>query len=368
MPLPSPAAGGKDDHMKKILALALAFILTAALVPGALAVHTEDVSVTYTGETVDATGVAVGDTFDWTLSISEASQLYSGQWLVDYPEEYITPTIHNTTWSGGLTSIINDMWDDETQPPTSDRPFITCNRTYVGGTGSNPQGVDGNMYCNIGMAISTFDHWGIQVGAPFIRITFRIDQLPPRNVTEYDENGHYLPLPVIVVSSYYFITGSVIGSGSEYCREHENITVIDGKVYINTAEATDIYTVNFYGYGNELLSSQHVTAGGAATAPEVEPVVNDSAGPHRFYGWDADFSEVNSDLDVHAEYVLVGDVNLDGQVAADDALLALRYSMQIETLPEKNVFAGDINQNRLLQADDALNILRYTMGILSSLA
>ena len=352
--------------MKKILALALAFILTAALVPGALAMQTEDVSVTYTGAAVDATGVAVGDTFPWTLSISEASQLYSGQWLVDYPEEYVTPTNYSATWNGSLASIIDAAWDGGN--PSSDKPAVTCNLTYEGMTGGNPQGVAGNMYNNIGMSITTFQYWGIQVGAPFIRIKYRIDQLPPRNVTHYDEGGHYLTFPVIVVSSYYFVVGSTIAPGNEYCREHESINVVDGKVYIDTTEATDIYTVNFYGYGNELLSTQHVAAGGAATAPEVEPVVNDPAGPHRFYGWDADFSQVNSDLDVHAEYVLVGDVNLDGQVAADDALLALRYSMQIETLPAKNVFAGDVNQSGQLQADDSLSILRYTMGIISSLA
>ena len=365
MRLPSPA-GGKDIIMKKLLALALALMLFASAIPAALAFEAQDVSVTYTGETVDATGLSVGQTFYWTLSISAASQLYSGQWLVDYPEEYLTPTAQSSTWSGSLASIVNAAWDNGN--PTSDIPTVTCNLTYEGMTGSNPQGVAGNMYNNIGMSISTFQYWGVQAGAPFIRIKYRIDQLPPRNVTGYDDNGHYITMPVIVVSSYYYVVGSTIAPGSDYCHEHENVGVVNGKVYIDTDGAADIYTVNFYGFGGELLSSQHVTAGGAATAPDVEPVVNDSVGPHRFYGWDADFSEVNSDLDVHAEYVLVGDVNLDGQVAADDALLALRYSMQIETLPAKNIFAGDVNQSGQLQADDSLSILRYTMGIISSLA
>ncbi len=350
--------------MKKLIAVALAMLLAAAFVPGAIAApHTEEVSVTYTGGITDATNISAGGYFYWTLSISAASSLFSGQWLVDYPEAYVTPVNFTATWSGSLASIISAAGSNA----ISDTPYVTCNLTYEGMTGSNPQGVAGNLYNNIGMGLLTFSHWGIQDGAPFIRIRYRLDQLPPRNVTEFDETGHYLPFPVIVVSSYYYIEGSTIAPGNEYCREHEHINVVNGKVYVNTDDPTDIYTVNFYGFNNELISSQHVTAGEAAVAPEVDALVSDSTGPHRFFGWDADFSSITSDLDVHAEYVLVGDVNLSGDVAADDALLALRYSMQIVELPAKNIFAGDIDQGGQLQADDALIILRYTMGIVSGL-
>ena len=350
--------------MKKLIAVALAMLLAAAFVPGAIAApHTEEVSVTYTGASTNATNISVGGYFYWTLSISAASSLYSGQWLVDYPEAYVTPVNYSATWSGSLASIISAAGSNA----ISDTPSVTCNLTYEGMTGGNPQGVAGNMYNNIGMGLLSFTHWGIQDGAPFIRIRYRLDQLPPRNVTEFDETGHYLPFPVIVVSSYYYIEGSTIAPGNEYCREHEHINVVNGKVYVNTDDPTDIYTVNFYGFNNELISSQHVTAGEAAVAPDVDALVTDSVGPHRFFGWDADYSSITSDLDVHAEYVLVGDVNLSGDVAADDALLALRYSMQIDTLSAKNIFAGDIDQNGQLQADDALIILRYTMGIVTGL-
>lgn len=353
--------------MKKIIAVALALMLAAAFVPGALAQpKAQGTSVTYTGGTTDASNVQVGNTFNWTLSISEASSLYSGQWLVDYPEEYLTPTSSKTIWSGSLISITEAAWEEGNS--TSDKVSVTCNLTYTGQSGETPVGEAGNMYNNIGMSLTTFQHWGVQLGAPFIRITYRIDQLPPRNMTEYDEGGHYLVMPVIVVSSNYYVEGSTIAPGNDYCRPHENVTAVNGKVYIGTTEPTNIYTVNFYGYNNTLLSSQQIAAGGSAVAPNVEALVVDAAGPHRFFAWDKDFSSITADLDVHAEYVLVGDVNLNGEVAADDALLALRQSMGIADLPAKNIFAGDVNQDNSLSAEDALIILRFTMGIVTALA
>ena len=68
-----------------------------------------------------------------------------------------------------------------------------------------------------------------------------------------------------------------------------------------TVKPADTFTVRFYdrdGEGKVLLDTQTVENGGAATAPEIP--TRDGL---RFDSWDADFSNVTSDLDVHAAYV-----------------------------------------------------------------
>lgn len=132
-------------------------------------------------------------------------------------------------------------------------------------------------------------------------------------------------------------------------------------IKIVRASTGSTHTVNFYGFDDELIESVQVEDGAAATAPEVPASVQGQNGPHRFFGWDIDFSNVTEDLDVHALYVLVGDVNLSGDVTATDALLALRYSMDAVELEEIQVFAADFNESGEVTGTDALLILRSAM-------
>ena len=65
-----------------------------------------------------------------------------------------------------------------------------------------------------------------------------------------------------------------------------------------TAEfARNLYSVQFFGFNQELLSSQEVEYGTAAVAPEA-PIVDH----YDFVGWDKDFTNVTGDLDVYAIY------------------------------------------------------------------
>ena len=65
-----------------------------------------------------------------------------------------------------------------------------------------------------------------------------------------------------------------------------------------TAEfAINVYHVRFYGLENFLLSEQSVEHGAAAIAPEAPVEEN-----YDFIGWDKDFSNVQADLDVYAQY------------------------------------------------------------------
>ena len=58
-----------------------------------------------------------------------------------------------------------------------------------------------------------------------------------------------------------------------------------------------------------------------------------------------------------------GDVNLDGFVTSEDALLALRYAMGMQDLSAEQIAQGDVNGDGQVTAEDALIILRRGMGI-----
>ena len=219
--------------MKKTLAILLALVMIAVLVPAnAEAVRK---SVTYTGESVDATGVSVGGTFQFTLSVSAASGLFSGHWLIDYPEQFISPVSASTPWSGSLTQLINQQWSSGN--PTSDKASFVYNLDYVGMTGDVPCGEAGNHYTSVGMYLTTFEHDGVQLGGPFIRVTYRLNSMPEASQLQHDANGYYLPIPITVVESDYFVPGSTIAPGNEYARPHENVNVVTGKVYLNVSSA-----------------------------------------------------------------------------------------------------------------------------------
>ncbi len=147
------------------------------------------------------------------------------------------------------------------------------------------------------------------------------------------------------------------GWDADFSEVTEDITVT-AQYEINT------YTVTFVDWDGTVLSTQTVDYGGAAEAPAV---------PGRegwtFTGWDVDFSEVTADLTVTAQYeqngpvvTLLGDVNCDGKVDSTDALLAMRYSMNLAEISEQGLVNGDMNGDGGLNATDAVLIMRQVIG------
>ena len=88
------------------------------------------------------------------------------------------------------------------------------------------------------------------------------------------------------VEGYVFTGWSV-----DFSAVHGNLTVV--------AQYARLWTVRFFGNDDVLLSTQTVQDGKAAKAPGA-PAVDG----YRFAGWIEDFSNVTSDLDVHANYVV----------------------------------------------------------------
>ena len=187
----------------------------------------------YAGSVEDAAALAAGDSFYWTLDlVNEHSRMWSGQWLVDYPEQYLKCDSYSATWSGGLIAQINETWDNETD--WSDKPAIVCNPAYNGGSGGHPCGTPGNLYANIGMYLTSFDHYGVQMAGSLIRLKFIIKSVPANSQLKHDADGYYLELPVLVYESTAMIDAPADSPIQPYCSvAHGIVTSVPGKVYFS---------------------------------------------------------------------------------------------------------------------------------------
>ena len=71
-------------------------------------------------------------------------------------------------------------------------------------------------------------------------------------------------------------------------------------------------------------------------------------------------------IELYGEGALAGDVNEDGEVNNEDALLVMRYAMGLTRLD--NLAAADVNNDGVVNMADALLIMRYANGISEDVA
>lgn len=83
--------------------------------------------------------------------------------------------------------------------------------------------------------------------------------------------------------------------------------------------------------------------------------------------WQAEFTSAEAILDrllAWAPAQADGDINLDGFVTTEDALLALRVSMELQSCTPEMLAHGDLSADGAIDASDALLILRKAMEII----
>ena len=132
----------------------------------------------------------------------------------------------------------------------------------------------------------------------------------------------------------------------------ENI-VLDATLEIMTFTVTFIDSLT-----GEVITEVEVEYGADAEAPDVP----DHGMWYVFDGWDGDYTNVTEDVTVTATYWLLGDVDRDGEVTSCDALIVLRYAMDIIT--EIDSYVADVNSDGAVDSIDALLILRHAMGLI----
>lgn len=61
----------------------------------------------------------------------------------------------------------------------------------------------------------------------------------------------------------------------------------------------------------------------------------------------------------------LGDVNGDGKINADDAVLVLRYAVELTEFNETQKLAADVSKDGRINADDAVLILRFAVNLIT---
>ena len=88
----------------------------------------------------------------------------------------------------------------------------------------------------------------------------------------------------------------------------------------------------------------------------------------RFFDYEEMYEYINgwyqTLLEEEAQAAVIGDVNFDGAVDSNDALLVLRYTMGLVSFSPEAVAAGDFDNDGAVTANDALLILRRVLGLI----
>ena len=67
----------------------------------------------------------------------------------------------------------------------------------------------------------------------------------------------------------------------------------------------------------------------------------------------------------YAGSYMLGDIDMDGEITATDAMMALQYSVDAIELSDQEFLAGDVDKDGEITATDAMLILQYSVDIIS---
>lgn len=135
--------------------------------------------------------------------------------------------------------------------------------------------------------------------------------------------------------------------------EIESVTAAPTTAYKNLKTPKDTGAVNTYRI-TKITGDITVTVTLHEIASSTESEVDTSTES------EAD-TDTESDTETE-EKALFGDVNLDGKIYSDDALMALNHSSALELLEGLPLALGDVNKDGVVDSHDALLILRCSAG------
>ena len=98
------------------------------------------------------------------------------------------------------------------------------------------------------------------------------------------------------------------------------------------------------------------------TLPEASPDSYCAADGWVFAGWDADFSNVTGNLNVHAIYGLLGDADCNGEVNFADISLIYQYIIGASPLTAEGLINADFDQNGDVLFSDISAIYPMILG------
>ena len=121
---------------------------------------------------------------------------------------------------------------------------------------------------------------------------------------------------------------------------------------------------------NQILYIDQVTAKSDTIDFNVYPMLPEKATPLTLYMLsnveDFEFMVLPLNYYLPGEDYLLGDIDNNGKVEVDDALIALQIVAEIHTPTETEILAADVDGNGKVEVDDSLMILQYVAEIIDS--
>lgn len=139
-----------------------------------------------------------------------------------------------------------------------------------------------------------------------------------------------------------------------------NTTVVPtSNVTYNAVFEINQYTVTFLDYDNTIISQKKQNWNSIITAP-----ANPSRAGYFFYGWNpsVDSRVPLYDVSYKAEYVMAGDVTLDGKRNLTDLTTLVNMIMNNVTPEGRAFLASDVNKDNKLNLTDMTSIVNLILG------
>ena len=309
--------------MKKLVALLVVAMMVMVIMPAATAVDVQDYD-------------PIGDSF----AAVNAPYLTSGG------GSSTTDFLTAADFAANTITIMN-IWDRQCGPCVNEMPYFQQIHEQYASQGVLVVGVSTTW---IGATYAQDYTYFTSNGYTYMNV--KIDTV----IYNIAHNNAYLPQTYFIDSNGVVI--DFIGGGTTY-------NVLKNKTETYLAQyAPTYYTVNFVdGLTGSTISTQQVKQGQAATAP-VPPTHEGYA----FTGWDKDFSNVQGNMTVTAQYEqtyvpLAGDADCNGAVTLSDISLVYLYVLGSGDLDAPGAANADFDSDGMVGFNDISLIYMYILGM-----
>lgn len=390
----------KEVIMKKrIIALLLAVLMTALLIPAAAdpdyTVPTDYDEHDYRKlisflEQTDEDGIKNGDKVSPNYDPNDPDTLGHVTWTESVPKK-----LYYVGYYYNIVDVTDKLVGDLDLSDCESLVTVRCSRNYL--SSINLSGCSSLEYLACGM--NEIENLNLSGCSSLVLLWCRNNYLLELDLSEFadldfvDCIGNFLT-DIDLSANPYLPLDAVHSSGNgyvgfaSYLSNSEPMIPVDqtpgeliGSAVVASPEEGETF-IGWYNELNELLSTEttlifstesavEVTAvftqNGTVVTPEPTDIPEPTDTPEPTEIPEPTNTPEPTDIPEPTEVPepTMGDVNGDRTVDSSDALLALRYSLSLIELNEYQLAVADVNADGLVNSQDALLILRYALGLLT---
>ena len=204
----------------------------------------------------------------------------------------------------------------------------------------------------------TFSGWNVPETMPAENLVLNAALTVNSYTITYNVNGEFYTEQTYEYGAAVTAPEYTVPEGHTFSGWNVPETMPAENLVLNAALTVMTFTVTFVdGVTGETIAQVTVEYGSSAEIPDAP----EHSG-YVFIAWDGDCSEVTEDMTITAEYMLIGDVDGDGELTLSDALLLLRHVVSLVSL-DVDMRIIDINGDGIINCTDALLLLRMAGNV-----